>query len=118
MIDHFNLPVSDLARSRSFYERILAPLGYGFVMQDDAAVGFGRDSWEFGILATSAPIQRLHVAFMASDRLAVDAFFAAAITAGGTSNGSPGVRADYSPTYYAAFVIDPDGHNVEAVYRA
>jgi catechol 2,3-dioxygenase-like lactoylglutathione lyase family enzyme len=56
MIDHFNLPVSDLARSRSFYERVLARLGYGFVMQDGAAAGFGRDSWEFGILATASPI--------------------------------------------------------------
>ncbi len=117
MIDHFNLPVSDLARSRSFYERVLAPLGYRFVMQDGAAVGFGRDSWEFGILATAGPIQRLHVAFSASSRQAVGRFFSAAMAAGAESNGAPGLRPDYSPTYYAAFVFDPDGHNVEAVHR-
>ena len=117
MIDHFNLPVGDLARSRAFYERVLAPLGYGFVMQDGAAAGFGRDSWEFGILAMAAPIQTIHLAFTASSRQAVDDFFSAAIAAGAVSKGAPGLRPDYSPTYYAAFVIDPDGHNVEAVHR-
>lgn len=117
IVDHVNLPVSDLARSRAFYERLLAPLGCGFVMQDGAAVGFGRGAWEFGLVESAAPIQRLHVAFAASSREAVDAFFSAAMTAGAASNGAPGLRPDYSPTYYGAFVVDPDGHNVEAVHR-
>jgi predicted lactoylglutathione lyase len=117
MIDHFNLPVSDLGRSRSFYERVLRPLGFVFVMEDGAAIGFGRDSWEFGVVATAMPIQRLHLAFTAPSREAVDQFFSTAVAAGAACNGAPGLRPEYSATYYAAFIIDPDGHNVEAVHR-
>ena len=117
MIDHFNLPVLNLALSRKFYEHVLTPLGYRFFAEDGSAIGFGRDSWEFGIVAVSAPTHRLHLAFRARSRQAVDAFFAAALAAGGTSNGPPGVRHEYDPQYYAAFVLDPDGHNLEAVFR-
>ena len=117
MIDHFNLPVSDLARSRQFYERILTPLGFPFLMQDGNAVGFGTDTWCFGIIATPAPFPMLHLAFTASSRDAVDRFFAAATALGARSNGPPGIRPHYDADYYAAFVFDPDGHNIEAVCR-
>ena len=117
MIDHFNLPVSDLKVSRLFYERILAPLGLRYLMQDAAAIGFGVDTWAFGIVVTPRPFPKLHLAFHAKSRDAVDHFFRAATGAGGQSNGPPGIREAYDPAYYAAFIIDPDGHNIEAVCR-
>ncbi len=117
MIDHFNLPVANLEASRRFYERVLEPLGVHFVMQDGRAVGFGRKSWEFGIIETSAPIPRLHLAFAAPSRDQVDRFYQAALAAGARSNGAPGLRPAYDPNYYAAFVVDLDGHNIEAVCR-
>ncbi|HYC21796.1 MAG TPA: VOC family protein [Candidatus Bathyarchaeia archaeon] len=117
MIDHFNLPVSDLARSRVFYERVLAPLGVPFLLQDGNAVGFGRSTWGFGIVAAPAPLPQLHVAFVAGSRAEVDRFYDVALAAGASPNGSPGVRSHYDAAYYAAFVLDPDGHNVEAVCR-
>jgi predicted lactoylglutathione lyase len=117
VIDHFNLPVLELGRSRSFYERVLAPLEARFFAEDGQAIGFGSATWQFGIIATSSPIPRLHVAFRAKSRTAVDAFHKAALAAGGKSNGEPGIRHQYDPEYYAAYVLDPDGHNVEAVFR-
>ena len=117
MIDHFNLPVLYLARSRRFYTQVLAPLGHRFLAEDGAAIGFGNDTWAFGIVATSAPIPRLHVAFQAQSRAEVDAFFNAALAAGAAPNGPPGLRPQYDPQYYAAFALDPDGHNIEAVFR-
>jgi catechol 2,3-dioxygenase-like lactoylglutathione lyase family enzyme len=117
VIDHFNLPVSDLARSRSFYERVLEPLGYRFIGQDGEAVGFGAENWNFGILATAQPLPRLHLAFVAASRGAVDRFYQIAVSIGARPNGAPGLRSQYDPDYYAAFVLDPDGHNIEAVRR-
>ena len=117
MIDHFNLPVSNLEASRRFYELALAPLGLTFLMTDGDAVGFGADTWAFGIVAAKLPLPRLHLAFRATSREAVDQFFQAALIAGGRSNGSAGIRTAYDPSYYAAFVLDPDGHNIEAVCR-
>jgi catechol 2,3-dioxygenase-like lactoylglutathione lyase family enzyme len=117
MLDHVNLPVSDLERSRRFYEQVLATLGCRFVLQDGSAVGFGRDCWNFGIVLGAGPLPQIHVAFSARDREQVDRFYAAALAAGGISNGLPGIRPEYDPNYYAAFVLDPDGHNVEAVCR-
>jgi catechol 2,3-dioxygenase-like lactoylglutathione lyase family enzyme len=117
MIDHFNLPVSELARSRSFYERVLEPLGFRVIAQDGEAIGFGTENWSFGIVATPTPFPRLHLAFVAASRSAVDRFYAAALTLDGLSNGAPGLRPEYDPDYYAAFVLDPDGHNIEAVCR-
>ena len=117
MIDHFNLPVLDLARSRTFYERILTPLGSRFLLQDGQAVGFGAETWQFGIVVTSPPIPKLHVAFRARSRESVDAFYEAALSAGARSNVAPGLRPQYDSEYYAAFVLDPDGHNIEAVCR-
>jgi len=117
MIDHFNLPVADLQRSRRFYELALEPFGYPFLMQDGAAVGFGRECWRFGIVQMVGPIPRLHLAFEAPSRAHVERFFAAALQAGGRDNGRPGLRSSYDANYYAAFVLDPDGHNIEAVCR-
>ena len=117
MIDHMGLSVRDLAASREFYEAALAPLGYKCIMEFDEAVGFGvppkPDFW----LSEGDPAHTftLHVAFRADTRAQVDAFYKAAIAAGGRDNGMPGVRAHYHPNYYGAFVFDPDGHNIEAV---
>ncbi|MBX3707253.1 MAG: hypothetical protein KF911_11550 [Pseudomonadales bacterium] len=117
MIDHFNLPVSDLARSRAFYAAVLACLDSRPLGRDGDAEGFGSDTWGFGIVYTTAPIAPLHVGFRASSRAAVDAFFRAALEQGAVSNGDPGLRPDYDPDYYAAYVLDPDGHRIEAVCR-
>jgi catechol 2,3-dioxygenase-like lactoylglutathione lyase family enzyme len=117
VIDHFNLPVLDLERSRDFYGLALAPLGLRLLAVDGHAIGFGDDTWSFGIVLTRPPIPALHVAFQAPSRTAVDAFYNAAIAAGAVSNGPPGLRQQYDPQYYAAFVLDPDGHNIEAVHR-
>lgn len=115
MIDHVNIGVCDLAGSRRFYEEALAPLGIGFVMESPAGVGFSRQGRpRFWISARPAggPV---HVAFEAADSAMVDAFHAAALAAGGRDNGAPGPRPVYHPGYYGAFVLDPDGNNVEAV---
>jgi catechol 2,3-dioxygenase-like lactoylglutathione lyase family enzyme len=117
MIDHFNLPVTDLEKSRSFYERILRVLGHRVIARDRNAIGFGVDSWNFGIIAEDPPLPKMHVAFEAICRAEVDRFFEAAIAAGGQPNGAPGLRSKYARDYYAAFILDPDGHNVEAVCR-
>jgi catechol 2,3-dioxygenase-like lactoylglutathione lyase family enzyme len=114
-IDHLNVGVSDLAASRAFYEPALAPLGYTVLMDRPYGVGFGKDGKpDFWISdrPTSAP---LHVAFSSPDRATVDAFHREALAAGGRDNGPPGVRPQYHPSYYGAFVLDPEGNNVEAV---
>ncbi len=123
MIDHLGLPVSDFARSRAFYEAALAPLGYAVLMEvtaeetgSHAHAGFGRDGKPDFWISSGGPLSgRVHVAFAASDRATVDAFHAAALAAGGTDNGAPGLRPHYHPNYWGAFVLDPDGHNIEAV---
>lgn len=115
MIDHINLPVLDLGRSRRFYTAVLAPLGLKFLLADGEAIGFGKSNWQFGLMPGKPPIPRVHVAFHANSHAAVDAFYQAALAAGATPNGEPGPRPQYDATYYAAFVLDPDGHNIEAV---
>lgn len=117
VIDHFNLPVSDLARGRDFYTKVLEPLGYRFLMQDGAAIGFGTGAWQFGLIQTPPPFPSLHLAFEARSRAQVRGFFDAAVAAGARPNGPPGLRPHYDPSYFAAFVLDPDGHNIEAVCR-
>jgi catechol 2,3-dioxygenase-like lactoylglutathione lyase family enzyme len=117
MIDHFNLPVADLERSSAFYSSVLAALGHPLLMRDGQAVGFGAGAWRFGVVETEAAFPLMHVAFAAKSRAEVDRFHAAAMAAGGRDNGAPGVRAHYDPNYYAAYVADPDGHNIEAVCR-
>lgn len=116
MIDHMGFAVADFARSKAFYEAALAPLGLRLIRGGDNWAAFGPGPHtEFWIGTYGPPPGRLHFAFVANDRAAVLAFYDAAIKAGGEDNGPPGPRANYHPNYYAAFVIDPDGHNVEAV---
>lgn len=122
MIDHVGLDVSDFGRSKAFYLAALAPLGYQLIMEMPAdiapqgAMGLGvppkPDFWVAGGQPTSP---RLHLAFRATSRAQVDAFHRAALAAGGRDNGPPGLRPHYHPYYYGAFVLDPDGHNIEAV---
>ena len=117
MLDHLGLNVSDYAHSKAFYERALAPLGLTFMMEPVAETGgFGDGRMPFFWISTRGPASTgVHVAFTVDDRETVDAFHAAALAAGGTDNGGPGVREIHHPNYYGAFVIDPDGNNVEAV---
>ena len=121
-LDHVGFAVSDYTRSKAFYERALAPLGLTLLMEfSGAAAGFGRDDGgrpSFFIEAHGEPLRgRLHIALRAESRAQVDAFHAAAIDAGGVDNGRPGLRPHYHSGYYAAFVLDPDGNNVEAVFH-
>jgi len=122
MLDHIGLRVKDYAKAKSFYLAALAPLGYQLFMEFTAehgigyvGAGFGVDGkpdfW-IGVGSSSGPI---HLAFVARDRKTVDAFHAAALAAGGRDNGGPGLREQYHPTYYGAFVVDPEGNNIEAV---
>jgi catechol 2,3-dioxygenase-like lactoylglutathione lyase family enzyme len=118
-LDHVGFAVADYARSKAFYEQALAPLGMKLLLEfSDAAAGFGRDDGgrpSFFIEAHGDALRgRLHVALRAENRAQVAAFHAAAVAAGGTDNGAPGVRW-YHPEYYGAYVLDPDGHNIEAV---
>ena len=117
MIDHVVLGVSDLERSRAFYEAALAPLGISVLLDRPGYIGFG-DSRPFFFLASRDPSMRVHIAFAAQNRRSCEAFHRAAIAAGGTDEGAPGVRAVYHPHYYGAFVLDPDGHSIEAVCHA
>lgn len=116
MFDHIGLGVSDLEASKTFYLRALAPLGVAVVMEGPYGVGLGRkDKPSFWLHQATEKPAPLHLAFAAGDRRQVDEFHRAALAAGGTDNGPPGLRPHYHPSYYAAFVIGPDGHNVEAV---
>ena len=134
MIDHISLPVADLTRARAFYDKALGALGCKVTMEltdqpDYVGAGYGAEHhpeptfWigtgrgpDAGVGIAVPPGQ--HVAFSAADRASVDAFHAAALAAGGTCNGPPGLRSHYHANYYAAFVIDPDGHHLEAVCHA
>jgi len=126
MIDHLGFPVSDYSRAKAFYTSALAPLGYSLIMEvtqeqsgQDPAAGFGVDGkpdfWIGGEGGLNKPV---HVAIRAGSRDMVDAFYKAAMAAGGRDNGAPGLRPHYHPNYYGAFVLDPDGHNIEAVCHA
>lgn len=123
MIHHIDFGVSDLARSRAFYIRALAPLGMAAVMDLEREngrklTGFGSlPDPVFWIRNSRVLEEPLHVAFLADSRAAVDGFHRAAIEAGGRDNGAPGLRPRYAENYYAAYVLDPDGHNIEAVCR-
>lgn len=120
MIDHLGIPVRDIAASRRFYEAALAPLGYRVMSAATNDLGnnivlFGVDEVDF-VIADGEPVSSgVHHAFRAESRAGVDGFHTAALAAGGKDNGPPGIREQYHPDYYAAFVIDPDGMNVEAV---
>ncbi len=126
MLDHIGYAVADINRSKRFYSAALAPLSITLIMEvtaeqtgKDAHMGFGANGKPFFWIGTG-PEQGgpVHVAFTASTRAQVDAFYRAAMGAGGRDNGAPGVRAHYHPNYYGAFVLDPDGNNVEAVCHA
>jgi catechol 2,3-dioxygenase-like lactoylglutathione lyase family enzyme len=123
MIHHIDFAVADLVRSRAFYERALAPLGLGVTVTFTnhagcQVIGFGSlPDPEFWIRDGEPMTGPLHIAFLAGSHDAVDAFHAAALQAGGKDNGSPGLRPRYAKHWYAAFVLDPDGNNIEAVYR-
>ena len=128
IIDHFSLTVRNYAASKAFYKKALAPLGIGLVMERGASGGFGKNGKpEFWIGTGPAGFQTdeqlllitpVHVAFVASRREEVDAFYKAALAAGGKDFGAPGLRPSYHAGYYGAFVIDPDGHNIEAVLHS
>ncbi|RXH08143.1 VOC family protein [Bradyrhizobium guangzhouense] len=126
MIDHLGLSVSDYEAAKTFYSKALAPLDYGLIMEvteeqtgHAAAAGFGADGKpDFWISGEGAMNKPVHVAIAARDRATVDAFYKAAMAAGGRDNGPPGLRPHYHANYYGAFVLDPDGHNIEAVCHA
>jgi len=122
MLGHISFGVRDLKRSIGFYDAVLAPLGMVRVWSGEAAAGYGAAGGGdklalFERAAAHAPGPGFHLAFNAPDRAAVDAFHRAALAAGGRDNGAPGLRPHYSPTYYAAFAFDPDGHALEAVHQ-
>ena len=126
MIDHTGIQAKDPARSRAFYEAALAPLGYKMLMEVPKDFTGGRVVLGYGVppkhdfwVAEGTPSEpRPHIAFRAENHDQVDAFYKAALLAGGKDNGAPGPRAHYHKDYYGAFVLDPDGHNVEAVCHA
>jgi catechol 2,3-dioxygenase-like lactoylglutathione lyase family enzyme len=116
MIDHVTANVGDFERAKRFYEQALAPLGYSVQMEFPEAAGLGTGEGIPDFWISSKPDRgATHVAFTAADRSAVDSFHEAALAAGGTDNGAPGLRPHYHETYYAAYVHDPDGNNLEAV---
>ena len=126
MIDHVGFPVSDYLRAKAFYEKALAPLGYALIMEVEQEIekGFSAAGFEIGgkpdfwIGGEGGLDRPVHIAIVAKDRAAVDAFYKAALAAGGRDNGAPEIRAHYHPDYYGAFVLDPDGYNIEAVCHA
>jgi catechol 2,3-dioxygenase-like lactoylglutathione lyase family enzyme len=116
MLDHISIPVSDLAASKAFFVQSLAPIGFGLLGESDRHAAFGFSHMPYLIVTlTDVSPAAVHVAFTADTRSQVDEFHALAIAAGGTDNGVPGLRTDYHPNYYGAFVLDPDGHNIEVV---
>jgi catechol 2,3-dioxygenase-like lactoylglutathione lyase family enzyme len=122
MIDHIGIEVSDYQKAVDFYKQALTPLGYTLLTEVQGFAGFGSETEggpiaNFWIHQGKALTQTAHIAFKAQNREAVDAFYKAAISAGGKDNGKPGVRDIYHPNYYGAFVFDADGHNIEAVYH-
>lgn len=122
MLHHISLGVRDLALAGAFYDAALNALGYRRVFEDDTAIGYGlRDEEDILCLklraAASPPGPGFHLAFTADSRQAVDQFHVAALAIAGSDNGAPGLRPDYGDYYYAAFLIDPDGHHIEAVTK-
>lgn len=124
IINHIEFPVEDAGRSRIFYEAALAPLELSLVMSFDPDVarslgarhGFGKNNYpRLWIQEKRGAVMPVHVAFTATDRETVDRFYTAALVAGGVDNGKPGIRGHYHANYYAAYILDPDGHNIEAV---
>ena len=121
IFDHLGFAVGDFDKSAAFYDAALTPLGIKraaeFEYPGGKIIGYGAERAEFWVNSGEAMKDHVHIAFAARSRAAVDAFHKAALAAGGRDNGGPGIREQYSPNYYAAFVLDPDGHNIEAVYH-
>jgi len=116
VIDHVGLGVSDLEHSKAFYQQALRPLGYQLLMERDGSAGLGRNAKpDFWIHANRPVSGPTHVAIASPDRATVDAFYVAGLAAGGRDNGPPGPRPHYHRDYYGAFILDPDGNNIEAV---
>jgi catechol 2,3-dioxygenase-like lactoylglutathione lyase family enzyme len=119
MIDHLSIGVRDVARAKRFYDAALAPLGYKCLSASKGSLGYGETAVVLWVNAAERPVPAddksgLHMCFKAPTRRSVDAFHAAALAAGGKDNGRPGLRTDYGDSYYAAFVVDPDGYRMEA----
>ena len=119
MIDHVSIGVRDIAKSKRFYDAALKPLGYACLSESEGLLGYGHGGVTLWISAAEHPVPAdmksgLHFCLTAPTDKSVDAFHAAALVAGGRDNGKPGLRADYGPGYYAAFVVDPDGYRIEA----
>ena len=119
MIDHVSIGVRDVARAKRFYDAALKPLGYRCLSEGQRSLGYGKEAVALWISAAEHPVppdmrSGLHFCFSAPTPKSIEAFHAAAIGAGGHDNGKPGLRADYGPDYYAAFVVDPDGYRIEA----
>ena len=118
-LDHIGFNVGEFAKSRAFYIDALAPLGIGIFKEGPGWALIGKNGrGQFWIGSFGAKASPIHIAFAAANRAQVRAFYDAALKAGGKDNGAPGIRAQYHPNYYGAFVIDPDGHNIEAVCHA
>ena len=123
MIDHIGISVGNFEKSKQFYSKALAPIGYSLLMEVAASEAGSQDFAGFGVspkpdfwIGSGAPnFPPVHVAFRVSSRRLVNAFYESALAAGARDNGAPGIRAHYHPNYYGAFVLDPDGHNIEAV---
>ena len=114
MIDHLTVRVRDLQKAKAFYASTRAPLGYSVLMEYGEFIGLGADQ-KPDLWIAPGKQEPMHLAIVAKDRKAVDEFHKAALKAGAKDNGKPGIRKDYHPNYYGAFVIDPEGHNLEAV---
>lgn len=119
MIDHVSIGVRDVAKTKRFYDAALGEIGYKCLSESEGSLGYGESGVQLWVSRTSSPVAAdersgLHFCFSAPSRKSVDAFHAAALRSGGRDNGAPGLRADYGDTYYAAYVIDPDGYRIEA----
>jgi catechol 2,3-dioxygenase-like lactoylglutathione lyase family enzyme len=119
MIHHVSIGVRNVSSAKAFYDAALAPIGYSCLSSDDASLGYGKDTVAFWISLSERPVAAvpdsgLHFCFIAPTRRSVEAFYKAALATGGRDNGKPGLRTDYGPSYFAAFVMDPDGYRIEA----
>jgi len=115
MLDHVGIAVSDFVKAKAFYQKALASLRYAIIMEGEGFAGFGAEGKPDFWIGPGKPAEHVHIAFAAPDRATVDRFYKAAMAAGGRDNGPPGLRPHYHPNYYGAFVLDPDGTNIEAV---